>query len=89
VIGGDDLETKKPDPEGLLRLAAAAGVPPGRAALVGDSAVDVRTARAAGAVSIGVAWGYDVAGMRAAGPDVEIAAPSALVDAVLLSIRVS
>lgn len=88
VIGGDDLATKKPDPEGLLRLAAAAGVPPARVALVGDSAVDVRTAKAAGALAVGVAWGYDVPGMRAAGPDVEIAAPEALPDAVLRSIRV-
>lgn len=51
VIGGDDLASKKPDPEGLLKLAAEAGVRPGETALVGDSAIDMRTARGAGALA--------------------------------------
>lgn len=78
VIGGDDLQSKKPDPEGLLKIAAEAGVPPEETALVGDSAVDIRTARAAGATAIGVLWGYDREGVTAEKPDLLLATPSDL-----------
>lgn len=69
VIGGDDLPTRKPDPEGLLKLAGLAQVRPDETALVGDSAVDVLTARNAGGLAIGVSWGYDRAGMERERPD--------------------
>jgi phosphoglycolate phosphatase len=48
VIGGDMAWGRKPDPAGLLHLAAAAGVPPERTLLVGDSPIDLATARRAG-----------------------------------------
>src|SRR5690606_9325715 len=48
VIGGDGAFARKPDPAGLLHLVASAGVPPGRTVMVGDSMVDVETARRAG-----------------------------------------
>jgi len=82
VIGGDDLSTKKPDPEGLLKIAAEAGVTPGETALVGDSAVDVRTARNAGALSVGVLWGYDREGVAAEKPDVIATDPRDLMSLV-------
>ena len=53
VIGGDDLPSRKPDPEGLLKIGALAGVGPGETALVGDSAVDIQTAKNAGVLSVG------------------------------------
>ena len=49
VVGGDGPLPRKPDPAGLLHLAEAAGVPPAEVVLVGDSAIDWRTARAADA----------------------------------------
>jgi len=48
VLGGNSGFPRKPDPGALLHLASEAGVPPSRAMLVGDSLVDVRTARSAG-----------------------------------------
>ncbi len=75
VIGGDDLETRKPDPKGLLKLCAIAGVAPADAAMVGDSAVDILTAKNAGALAIGVLWGYDREGMERERPDVTLAHP--------------
>jgi phosphoglycolate phosphatase len=48
VIGGDSGFPRKPDPAGLLHLIAATGVGPDAALLVGDSMVDVETARRAG-----------------------------------------
>ena len=69
VYGGDDLATRKPDPAGLLQLAAEAGVDPSAALMVGDSAVDVRTGRAAGAATAGVTYGFDAESFREDPPD--------------------
>jgi phosphoglycolate phosphatase len=49
VIGGDTAFGRKPEPAALRHVAAAAGVDPSRVLLVGDSAVDLATARNAGA----------------------------------------
>lgn len=48
VIGGNSRFPRKPDPASLQYLATEAGVGPGQVVLVGDSLVDVRTARNAG-----------------------------------------
>lgn len=48
VIGGDSRHGRKPDPAGLLDLIARAGVTPADTLLVGDSPVDLETARRAG-----------------------------------------
>lgn len=75
VVGGDDLASKKPDPQGLLGIAAQANVPPEEVALVGDSAVDIQTARNAGAIAVGVLWGYDVPGVQRERPDHMVQTP--------------
>jgi phosphoglycolate phosphatase len=49
VLGGDGPLPRKPAPDGLLKLASDAGVDIGRTVLVGDSVIDWRTARNAGA----------------------------------------
>ncbi|HEY7409414.1 MAG TPA: HAD-IA family hydrolase [Vicinamibacteria bacterium] len=69
VLGGGDLGSKKPDPEGLLLLLAEAGAAPGEAVLVGDSAVDVRTAHAAGVRAVGVSYGLGPESLRETPPD--------------------
>lgn len=48
----------KPDPAADLALLAQAGVSADQALHVGDSSVDVATARAAGIPSVGVSWGF-------------------------------
>jgi phosphoglycolate phosphatase len=48
VIGGNSGFPRKPDPASLQYLAAEAGAGTGQVVLVGDSMVDVRTARNAG-----------------------------------------
>lgn len=50
---------RKPDPTSLLQMIHELGVSPREAAYVGDTRVDVRTARAAGVFMAGVSWGYD------------------------------
>lgn len=69
IYGGSDLATRKPDPGGLLRLLEEAEVAPPEAILVGDSAVDVRTGRAAGVRTVGVTYGFDLDGVQREGPD--------------------
>ena len=48
----------KPDPSGALRIAKTLNVPPQEVLYVGDSAVDMETARSAGMIAAGVLWGY-------------------------------
>jgi phosphoglycolate phosphatase len=48
VIGGDGPLPRKPAPDGLLRLCERSGAAPAHALMVGDSAIDLRTARNAG-----------------------------------------
>jgi phosphoglycolate phosphatase len=69
VYGGNSFETKKPDPEGLNTILRAFKIEPRQAMLVGDSDVDVRTARNAGAWACGVSYGLGLESMRAHPPD--------------------
>jgi len=48
----------KPDPTAALAIAGQVGAEPAACLFVGDSAVDVLTARGAGMVSVGVGWGF-------------------------------
>ncbi|HWB77917.1 MAG TPA: HAD-IA family hydrolase [Nannocystaceae bacterium] len=57
VIGLDDMTKPKPDPEAIFRVAEVHGVAPHELAVVGDSPFDMKAARAAGALAIGVVWG--------------------------------
>lgn len=49
---------RKPDPTGALGLAAELGVAPAACAFVGDTPIDMGTARAAGMYAVGVCWGF-------------------------------
>jgi phosphoglycolate phosphatase len=69
VYGGGDLPEKKPHPGGLLRLLEETGTAPADALMVGDSAVDVQTGRAAGVRTVGVTYGLNPASLREAPPD--------------------
>lgn len=49
---------RKPDPTAALELAAALDVAPARIGFVGDTPIDMNTARNAGMTGIGVLWGF-------------------------------
>jgi len=58
VVGGDSTSTRKPDPQPLLTCLRQLVTEPASSLMIGDSAVDVNAARAAG-VCVGVVpWGY-------------------------------
>lgn len=60
VVRGDAPPApRKPDPSSLLGVIDELGARADGAAYVGDSVVDVQTARNAGTKIIGVSWGYD------------------------------
>ena len=63
VLGGDGPFPRKPDPTALCHLAKQAGVPLTDTLLVGDSAIDWRTARAAGAAACLVRYGFGFDGV--------------------------
>jgi phosphoglycolate phosphatase len=48
VVGGDGAVPRKPDPAGLLERVTLAGATPATTMLVGDSMIDIETARRAG-----------------------------------------
>lgn len=83
VYGGNSFSTKKPDPEGVNALLAEAGVPRENALMVGDSAVDVRTARNAGIAVCGVTYGFQPETLAAEPPDILVDRFSDLADMVL------
>lgn len=57
IYGGNSFATKKPDPEGLNAIIREATVSPGETLMIGDSSVDILTARRAGAWVIGCRFG--------------------------------
>lgn len=80
IYGGNSFATKKPDPEGLLALLREANAlhrsaEPIRAnetVMIGDSHVDIETARAAGARSLGCTYGLSPATLAASHPDATV-----------------
>jgi pyrophosphatase PpaX len=71
VVGGDETERHKPDPEPLLLAARRMNADPAETAYVGDSPFDIRAAKAAGMHAIAVSWGriHDRARLEREEPD--------------------
>lgn len=75
IYGGNSFATKKPDPEGLHALIRAAGVRPEETVMVGDSVVDVLTARNAGTAVIGCRFGLSSHTLETVNSDCLVDAP--------------
>jgi phosphoglycolate phosphatase len=81
--GGNSFETKKPDPAGLLTLVEEANsllsdrpaMRPGEVVMIGDSDVDVLTARSCGVRFLGCTFGLAPAALAAAEPDATVDHP--------------
>ena len=58
VYGGNSFETKKPDPLGANKILEELGASAGEALMIGDSEVDVQTARNAGTLAAAVNYGF-------------------------------
>jgi phosphoglycolate phosphatase len=76
IYGANSFATKKPDPEGLLALMREAGVTPQQTLMIGDSDVDVLTARNAGAWSLGCSFGLAPHTLVSTPPDCLVDSPA-------------
>jgi phosphoglycolate phosphatase len=72
VYGGNSFERKKPDPMGVEKLLCDLSAAPREAMMVGDSEVDMRTARNAGIWACGVSYGLGAEGLAAVPPDLMV-----------------
>jgi len=76
LLGGDQVERIKPDPQPLLMAAEKLRVDPKQAVMLGDSVSDVMAARAAGMPIICVSYGYNH------GQDIRSHHPDAVIDSL-------
>jgi phosphoglycolate phosphatase len=83
LYGGDSFAAKKPDPAGILALLKESGMAREKTVMVGDSYVDVRTARNAEVRACGVAWGFQPESFAQDPPDILISRMDELADYVL------
>jgi len=82
VYGGNSFETKKPDALGANTLLSEAQVASQEAVMVGDSQVDILTARNAGLWSVGVTYGFAPKSLEVVVPDVLVDTPAELASAL-------
>ena len=83
AVGEREGVRKKPAPDSALAAAQALGVRPASTLYVGDSEVDIQTARNAGMDCLSVDWGFrPEAVLREAGATRIIHSPGALLDAI-------
>jgi phosphoglycolate phosphatase len=69
VYGGNSFDFKKPHPIGVETLMRETGVAASRTLMIGDSSVDIQTARNAGIASVGVTYGFQPETLTEPAPD--------------------
>jgi len=79
VYGGNSFDEKKPNPAGILHLMSEARAARERTLMIGDSRVDIETARNARSKSCGVLWGLQPETLADPCPDFTIAEAHELV----------
>ena len=84
TYGGNSFETKKPDPLGAQTLMQEAGAEPHETVMVGDSEVDILTARNADLWSIGVTYGFAPQTLERTHPDILVDTPHELAQALTI-----
>src|SRR5262245_42230366 len=76
IYGGNSFPTKKPDPQGVEALLGETNSDNEEAIIIGDSDIDVLTARNAGIWSCGVTYGFAPHSLETAPPDVLVDSPA-------------
>lgn len=85
VQGQCDTMPLKPDPTGALGIARQLDVLPSDCLFVGDTAIDMKTAVAAGMFSVGALWGFRPKELKQSGAKRLISSPPELPDLIDLS----
>jgi phosphoglycolate phosphatase len=83
IYGGNSFEQKKPDPIGIETLLSESGVARESTIMVGDSGVDVRTARNANVMACGVTYGFQPETFEQDPPDIVVDNMRELADYVI------
>ncbi len=83
IYGGNSFEEKKPHPVGIEKLMQESGIGRDQTIMIGDSSVDILTARNAQVRACGVSWGFQPESFRIAEPDFIIDHMFQLVDLVI------
>ncbi len=83
VYGGNSFEFKKPNPVGIRALMEETGVGCAGALMVGDSSVDMQTARNAGIRCCGVTYGFQPETLADPAPDLLVDRMEEMADWVL------
>jgi phosphoglycolate phosphatase len=83
VYGGNSFEFKKPHPIGIETLVRDTSAPRDRTMMVGDSGVDIQTARNAGVQACGVTYGFQPETLLQYPPDFTIDKMSELADRII------
>lgn len=83
VYGGNSFEHKKPHPVGIETLLSEYGITREKTVMVGDSSVDVQTARNANVKACGVTWGFQPETFTAYPPDLLVQRPEELAELVM------
>ncbi|MDO8472191.1 MAG: HAD-IA family hydrolase [Dehalococcoidia bacterium] len=79
VVGARPAVPNKPDPAAALEIARGLGVKPSEVLFLGDTDIDMKTARAAGMRPVGALWGFrDAAELLAGGADALLRTPTDL-----------
>ena len=84
LVGAEDTERHKPDPDPVLEALRHLGASPEEAVYVGDSPFDIRAGNAAGVFTIAVGWGgiHPDERLLAAEPDALVHEPGEIVGLV-------
>ena len=83
IMGAGAGYPHKPDPAAALAIAGEMGTRPDRSVYLGDMEVDIATARAAGMLAVGAAWGFRTpAQLTAAGAQFALTDPLQLLEIV-------
>ncbi len=83
VYGGNSFEQKKPHPIGVQALLTESGVHREAAMMIGDSAIDIQTARNAGIAACGVTYGFQPETLADPKPDLVVDRMEQLADRLL------
>jgi phosphoglycolate phosphatase len=88
VYGGNSFKEKKPHPIGIEALLAELNERPADAVMVGDSWVDVRTARNAGIKACGVSYGFQPETFEVDPPDFLVDQPGDIARALIAELKI-
>jgi len=81
VLGQRDGVAKKPDPAGALEIAELLHIAPEHFLYLGDTSIDMHTAKSAGMCAVGALWGFRTEEeLRASGADHLIQSPVELLE---------